>query len=458
MMRDGSTTLAPANTLPPEILTCIFTLWKSRWNCYRDDGLDFHDLAAVCSYWRQVAINTPELWAHIDISPSTPVGFTELLLKRAGDSPIEIHLHEANTFTSKPASMEKMDQTMSLLSQHLHYISALDIDSNGCFPDFLTHTLNTWLDCTERGDLDALTVAFPNAKSVLSFSNTLIVEPEKTEEILCLLYEVHLENLYFDWDSKIYWNLADLRLVFDCDKGNFPTISTLELTNILRKSPKLEMLKLESLAIRETEDWAREAPIAMMHLSILNLVNMEPDSLRLLLPLITVSSPLPEIVLCIAVGSQMQDELEAFLVRSKITTLYCLDQDDSYSGYFPLPCRQLVDDLRTLILDDVNITKTMSGGGNRRTSQASAHPLSVTLVDCTVDLGTLQTFILNYDTQTLRFEVCQLDPAAKHDFEDLHGLRDSLLETFPELDCTISDVDSAWDWVCYKMYEDPIET
>ncbi|KAG8688125.1 hypothetical protein FRC09_013096 [Ceratobasidium sp. 395] len=458
MMRDSSTTLAPINTLPPEILACIFALWKPYWDCFYDDGLNFHDLAAVCSYWRQVAINTPELWAHIDIGPSTPVGFTELFLKRAGDSPIYMHLNEANTSISKPTSMEKMDQTMSLLSQHLHHVFALDINSDGYFPDLITRTLNTWLACSGKELSRVLVVDFPNAKSVLSFSDTLMAEPENAEEMLRSLTMVNLENIYFDWNSKIYWNLRDLRLVFDCDDGNSPAISTLEFANILTASPELEMVKLVSLEIREAKDWARETPIAMEHLSILHLVNMEPDSLRLLLPLIAVSGPLPEIVLGIAVGSQMQDEFEAFLVRSKITTLYCVDQDDSYSGFFPLPCRQLVGDLRILVLDNLSIVETMSGGTNRRISQPSAHPLSVTLVGCTVNLGTLKTFILDYSIQTLCFEVCQLDPVAKHDFEDLHGLRDSLLETFPELDCTVSDVDSAWDWVCYKMYDDPTET
>ncbi|KAG8770554.1 hypothetical protein FRC12_004192 [Ceratobasidium sp. 428] len=456
-MRDSSTTLAPVNTLPPEILACIFALWKPYRSCYRDDGADFHDLAAVCSYWRQVAINIPELWGHIDISPSTPVGFAELLLKRAGDSLIEIHLHEANAFTSRPTSMEKMDQTMSLLSQHLHYIFALDIDSTGCFPDFITRTLSTLFDRSGRDLLGSLTVAFPNADSVLSFSDTLMTEPENAAEMLHSLDEIHLENIYFDWDSKIYWNLADLRLVFGCDKGKSP-ISTLELTKILKASPELEILKLEGLEIRETEDLAGKTPIAMKHLSVLHLVNMDPDSLQLLLPLMTLSGPLPEIVLGIAVGSQMQDEFEAFLVRSKITTLYCLDQDDCYSGFFPLPSGQPLDDLRILVLDGLSIVETISRGANRHTSQLSAHPLSVTLVDCTVDLGTLNALILDYDIQTLCFEVCQLDPVAKHDFEDLDGLRDSLLETFPELDCTISDADSTWNWVCYKLGDVWIET
>ncbi|KAG8758261.1 hypothetical protein FRC12_010058 [Ceratobasidium sp. 428] len=399
----------------------------------------------------------PKLWAHIDIGPSTPIGLTELLLKRAGDSPIEIHLHEANTCTSKPASMEKMDQTTSLFSRHLHRICALDIESDACFPDLITHTLNTWLGRSGKNFPQSLIVDFPNANSVLSFSDALTAEPENAEEKLHSLTTVHLENVYFDWNSKVYWNLTDLRLIFDCDKGKSP-ISTLELNKILTASPELEILKLEGLEIRETENWAGETPIAMKRVSVLNLVNMDPGSLRLLLPLITVSGPLPEIVLGIAVSSRMQDEFEAFLVRSKITTLYCINQDGSYSRFFPLPSGQLVDDLRILVLDNLSITKTMSGGANRRTSQPSAHPLSVTLVDCVVDLGALKALILDYGVRTLRFEVCQLDPVAKHDFEDLHGLRDSLLETFPELDCTISDEDSAWDWVCYKMSEIPIET
>ncbi|KAG8714379.1 hypothetical protein FRC09_017699 [Ceratobasidium sp. 395] len=248
--------------------------------------------------------------------------------------------------------------------------------------------------------------------------------------------------------------MTDLRLVFSCSKGDFP-ISTMEFTEILMASPELETLKLENLEVFETENWGR-GPITMSRLGVLNLVRMDPDCLQLLLPLITLSGPLPEISLGITVSSQMRDEFEAFLVRSEITTLYCTEHEDSYSESFPLPSRQLLGDLRILVLDNVSIAEMMSGGASRRTSQPSPHPLSTTLLYCTVNLDTLKAFILDYDIRFLRFEICQLDPVAKDDFQDLSGLRYSLLKTFPELDCTISDEGSAWDLACCKMYDSPI--
>ncbi|EMD32036.1 hypothetical protein CERSUDRAFT_77634 [Gelatoporia subvermispora B] len=85
--------------LPPEILGSIFRyvpgeLEDMEDTCWESSVLDCTDIlpiAAVCRYWRTVAVNDGYLWANL--GPRSPV---ELSLQRARNVPLRIHLPPGN--------------------------------------------------------------------------------------------------------------------------------------------------------------------------------------------------------------------------------------------------------------------------------------------------------------------------------------------------------------------------
>ncbi|KAG8721227.1 hypothetical protein FRC09_008229 [Ceratobasidium sp. 395] len=109
-----SATLMPINTLPPEILSHIFSLLTSSATCVDDKRYRstkyYHGprcyhlyplvaIPAVCSRWRHLAVSTPSFWSHIDVDQQATgknrenvLPRTRLWLERARDAPISLHI------------------------------------------------------------------------------------------------------------------------------------------------------------------------------------------------------------------------------------------------------------------------------------------------------------------------------------------------------------------------------
>lgn len=88
---------SPISRLPVEILTRIFTLSVGSFRSsfasirFRDESIDeVNDIASVCSYWRNIAINTPSLWSYIDFDRMSQAELIPLWLERARNHPLDI--------------------------------------------------------------------------------------------------------------------------------------------------------------------------------------------------------------------------------------------------------------------------------------------------------------------------------------------------------------------------------
>ncbi|KAG8790241.1 hypothetical protein FRC12_012404 [Ceratobasidium sp. 428] len=115
---------APINTLPPETLSYVFTLSRSYCARTSTEKIEFHDLAVVCTHWREVALNATRLWTHIDIGPGTPTYLTKLLLKLTRKVPIHVHIYEPPTSLSGLQS-----EALDLLMPHAHRVCTVHIES-----------------------------------------------------------------------------------------------------------------------------------------------------------------------------------------------------------------------------------------------------------------------------------------------------------------------------------------
>ncbi|KAG8790224.1 hypothetical protein FRC12_012469 [Ceratobasidium sp. 428] len=307
---------APINTLPPEILSYVFTLSRSYCACTSTEGIEFHDLAVVCTYWREIALNTTTLWTHIDVGPGTPTYLTKLLLKRTRDVPIHAHVYEP------PTSLPRLEREASgLLAPHAHRVRTVHVESYSFNQTFIRSILNLWLGhSNNKNILESLVIYQPYFTVRQNDEGTTIARSERAKRTMAALTTLQLQNVSFGWNSVAYHDLVDLRLAFT--PGSV-SISILQLVEILSASPALATLRLEYLTIYQTEGWRQLAPIRMENLSVLNLIHMLPNCLRLLLPLISTTTSLIEISLGIAADDQIRDELVAFLVRSGVNTLYC---------------------------------------------------------------------------------------------------------------------------------------
>ncbi|KAG9119305.1 hypothetical protein FRC07_005726 [Ceratobasidium sp. 392] len=131
-LRNKSGKLTRINALPPEILTYIFKL--STTYCMRDKAAKgcYNALARVDIYWRQLALDTPELWTHIDISPDAPTGrslyeASKLQLERAKGEPVYLHLHELKQPYGTPHV--EVRRLKDFLAPYAPRISALDMET-----------------------------------------------------------------------------------------------------------------------------------------------------------------------------------------------------------------------------------------------------------------------------------------------------------------------------------------
>ena len=77
--------IAPISSLPPEVFTIIFSLLCSSGN--PSSNVKRIRLSRVCHQWREIAINQPLLWNHIDFTTVSSAGVAEILA-RAKSAPL----------------------------------------------------------------------------------------------------------------------------------------------------------------------------------------------------------------------------------------------------------------------------------------------------------------------------------------------------------------------------------
>jgi hypothetical protein len=84
-LRDVNNTQAETRSLPLEILSAIFEFacppidfndrfinWLPGFDTFRTQATFHFTLAAVCQYWREIILSTPQLWTTITLRPDRP--------------------------------------------------------------------------------------------------------------------------------------------------------------------------------------------------------------------------------------------------------------------------------------------------------------------------------------------------------------------------------------------------
>ncbi|KAG8695840.1 hypothetical protein FRC08_007528 [Ceratobasidium sp. 394] len=450
--RNKSATLAPVNKLPPEILSRALAL--SRSYCVHDDNwnpAEFRSLTAVCTYWRQVAMDATELWAHIDVGPGAPVGLANLLFARAKNHAVHLHLCGPALDQHQPAPGE-LAKSLDILASHIHRVGALEIYWLSDLRVFTGRVLDLWLNHgsaslsrflkvdDRHGDLRS---GFSLPRYEDNYGETAGSQSENAKNMLRSIRVLHLRNVHLGIGRSAYHNLVDLRLASDRTP-----VPISQLAALLSANPALVILKL-GLSIDSAGAWSYPTPIQLSCLKVLNLCDVQPDA-GLVLSLIVPPCLSTEFSVGLQGSKRTHDTLLEFFVRSQITTLYCSSSDLEYTFSLWPHLLTAFHHLTILVLHNFDMSDVDAGIPAFSGSGLSSRLPFVVLLECAVTFEGLVGLIGEHSIQDLRLEMCY---GPEWDGAGLENIRILLLEIYPELRCHISDVDSTRDLPCRSMFD-----
>ncbi|KAG9120801.1 hypothetical protein FRC07_003561 [Ceratobasidium sp. 392] len=441
--RNNLVTLTPANALPPEILARIFTL--SRTMCLCDDRFNINNTAGVCTYWRRTAVDMTNMWTHVDVGPGISKDLVELLLRRSKNLPIHVHViePEKDNYVDDPgegACTRMMEDIMIMLEPHVHRVCTLKIKSTSKYDNLIPVALDLWSNHSSIHSLRSLLVDRPESLNLVSIQKEGEAASQSLQWTLLALDTLYLVDTVFHWDSKAYCGLVDIRLDFNYGVS----IHMSQLSSILSACPALATLKFAYLNVSTDKGWDKSVPIVMRFLKVVNLVDMEIEDALLALSLITLLGHHTEL----GVGFSGVDDTTSiglidFFARSEVNTLYCCGFEYTFEAWesvfnsIPHP--------PTLVLHDFRLACREFSQPCALPSPQDLPPIMTVLVRCVVDFESLKCLIAKYGTRNLHLERCR---TPMHQGLSLQDIQASLLELYPGLRCSISDIDSTEQLAC----------
>ncbi|KAF8599510.1 hypothetical protein BDV93DRAFT_298345 [Ceratobasidium sp. AG-I] len=261
-LRNSSIATVPIGRLPSEILASVFTMVVEasrkqllvRPSPARKQLDRANIVSNVCTYWRQIALSTPALWAHIDLMRRGGVDHATLWLQRAGSYPRYIR-------AISPIS----EQHKNLLEPYTDFLHSLVLDTNITLAQ---HTLlNAYLRSKQKPlILESLALKGDNHPNLIFPAETLQPSKAEMDDFLRPIRELYLRNKHFrDWTSAAFQDLRSLSLVA-IPRGSLPTCA--QILDILHASPRLQYLEFSSLYIDHVPD-SDPTPATLNHLETL---------------------------------------------------------------------------------------------------------------------------------------------------------------------------------------------
>ncbi|KAG9107835.1 hypothetical protein FRC07_008572, partial [Ceratobasidium sp. 392] len=336
--RSNCSALVPINRLPVEVLGNVFKL--AQRYCVHDIIVqrppqtyvpDFADsISMVCTNWRKVALNTRELWSHIDLATNIDHAYFDplynrarLWLERSRGYPLSIHMHEF-----REGDETDHEELETLLSWNLQYMTSVHIWSDSAYPfeDFPWELLG-WRIYGSQARIQEICIDSQNS---LAGPVTLPHEHFGPLSFFDSVSVLHLRGAAVPWDIQMCRNLTELRL----EGLSEATPSLIQLASILRASPRLRSLAICEMGLQLDQTFD-DTPIILPDLEVLNLSSLVPECLRSILPLL-VPGPKPlRMSIALPSGERFEECVGAFFKRSNITALFV---DYWYStAWCPLP-------------------------------------------------------------------------------------------------------------------------
>ncbi|KAG8720146.1 hypothetical protein FRC08_001097 [Ceratobasidium sp. 394] len=307
LARNSSQTLVPINSLPPEVLTMVFTLATQDWvnEDYQRAGLEeaasASDIAGVCRLWRRVMLQSHTFWSELELAlanPSSDAYYKRAVLwaERSHSALLGVSVREEKTMPSldvRPSGDWEISKLVSFLTPLMPRVRSLKICSQGRYANKLAPAL---LDCWAqygsvgtakaleiRVDLDLPELELPG----ISFNKgASSLYPRNFKQFLSSLQVIRLENLAVHWGHGLYSGLTEIWIEFPLQSNWYPT--QIEVASLLAANPSLRSLLLYSIRMCPHRG-STPAPVALDNLEVLCLETMaSAKDLSQILPLISV--------------------------------------------------------------------------------------------------------------------------------------------------------------------------
>jgi len=239
---------SPIYRIPEELLSSIFVMGVC--NMEEEDSLLVATLMLVCRYWRDVAINTPELWADICVSPHDSLEKAHRKLARSKSVPLDITINFTPRVDNSSGATESIIHAMDLIRPALWRARSFRLS----VPN-KPQVHAALLRCREEAPmLESLCIRIFHSMQEDHYSTP------------CLpLFKGHTPRLRlcsftsfnFNWDKRVVSGLRVLHLGGYWN-GSSPSVDT--LLDILRGCPYLE-----ELALRNMSDVDPETCVSLEH-------------------------------------------------------------------------------------------------------------------------------------------------------------------------------------------------
>lgn len=250
--------IVPISRLPPEILCSIF-FFASRLAIY---DVQWIRLTHVCRYWRDLALQSPSLWAN---PPLQHILWTEIMLSRSKMAGLTVQADGVAIYHHNTRkNVSSIFQNYNTRIKHIQLELSFEVNS-------LLETLPSSAPMLESL---VITVPYPNRLN-FSYQDGSTNRPNYRilDESLCdmgQLRRMELTGLYINWDLHLPNTLTVLKLheipslgIPEIDKmkdalEQMPLLQTLDLVNALPDIghpllssrnihlPKLQTLKLSA--------------------------------------------------------------------------------------------------------------------------------------------------------------------------------------------------------------------
>ncbi|PPR06645.1 hypothetical protein CVT26_001187 [Gymnopilus dilepis] len=232
-------TFAPVSRLPPEILSRIFDIVRDRVvSGFSYRPLEWTRVGHVCHQWRQVALNSPCLWAKPALSHKL---WTEEMLQRSRMASLTISANFKSTISGR---RDSLTASLALATPHASRIKMLELVSEYPSRDSLQNFLSQIPQSMPR--LECLIVNYDSIAGINSAEGGLsIVHVLEADR----LYRLELTRCAVNWDSQIFGpKLVHLKLV-SIPVAARPT--ALQFLEALSRAPALETIELrDSLPLK----------------------------------------------------------------------------------------------------------------------------------------------------------------------------------------------------------------
>ncbi|KAK0462135.1 hypothetical protein IW261DRAFT_1614065 [Armillaria novae-zelandiae] len=401
--------LSPCRRLPNELLTNIFIhcSLRDRYRSPLDPRALHWTLSHVCRKWREVAIGTPEIWSHIQLSFVNNRLLTGsriheaafmlgVVLDRARPHDLDVVISLKDDISTHPVC--------AVLLTTVRYWKSLQVHGN---PDFLS-------PC--RGFFDRLETAI--------LSDDDHVGPQAVD---AFAVAPHLRSFKKKWDLPLLLP-ANLIEFHDHNPFNENTCTTLRhLVNIRilslscsaysSESPRICLPRVSQLELTIRGKAVGTASLTYNHFDLPSLTHLKIQALPLREPMVSPQAPQPIrlstvthlTLTCILIGpSDSSMDLALEHSYSTLTNLRCLTVNDwpKMDRFLGTLCIRPRRNVIFPKMSELCVFSSNSYFRNRYRSQLDMHIL-VELIQSRRDQGALREFnitwpqgVVNYDADT----------------------------------------------------------